>query len=93
MPTSRLSLIPVTRLFTIANNYGAEFQAEEWALYQTLSQSFNQLKTLIMYCEAKKDENVQRFSKVTTVANEYRIWENWYERRGITYLWVEIRMW
>ncbi|XP_071789676.1 dynein axonemal heavy chain 6-like isoform X2 [Asterias amurensis] len=52
----------VTRLFTIARNFNMPIQPEELALYQTLMPSFTHLKTVIIYCEAKKDENISKFS-------------------------------
>ncbi|XP_057306686.1 dynein axonemal heavy chain 6-like [Hydractinia symbiolongicarpus] len=53
----------ISRLFIIAFNYNADFSAEERALYQTLAPSFQQLKSLVLYCEAMKDENVRKFTK------------------------------
>lgn len=38
----------VSGLFQIATKFSLEFSAEEWALYQTLGPSFNQLK--VIFC-------------------------------------------
>ena len=37
----------VSGLFQIATKFSLEFSAEEWALYQTLGPSFNQLKVML----------------------------------------------
>ncbi|KAH9496161.1 Dynein heavy chain 6, axonemal [Bulinus truncatus] len=52
----------VNKLFTIAKVYKVTIKAEEMALYQTLSPSFQHLKSTILYCEAKKDDNIRKFS-------------------------------
>ncbi|XP_065071378.1 dynein axonemal heavy chain 6-like isoform X2 [Rhopilema esculentum] len=53
----------VSGLFQIAIKFSLDFSAEEWALYRTLGPSFTQLKATILYCEAKKDEHIQKFMK------------------------------
>nr|KAI8735296.1 dynein heavy chain 6; axonemal-like [Biomphalaria glabrata] len=52
----------VNKLFTVAKSYKVTIKAEEMALYQTLSPSFQHLKNTILYCEAKKDDNIRKFS-------------------------------
>ncbi|XP_033124826.1 dynein heavy chain 6, axonemal-like [Anneissia japonica] len=54
--------VVVTKLFTIANDFGAYIAPEELALYQTLMPSFQHLKSTIIACEARKDENISKFS-------------------------------
>ncbi|CAL1542608.1 unnamed protein product, partial [Lymnaea stagnalis] len=52
----------VNKMFTIAKTYKVYIQPEDMALYQTLSPSFQHLKSTILYCEAKKDDNIRKFS-------------------------------
>ncbi|XP_032239531.2 dynein axonemal heavy chain 6 isoform X3 [Nematostella vectensis] len=53
----------VTRLYSIARNFDLPIPPEELALYQMLMPSFQHLKSTILYCEAKRDENIQRFTR------------------------------
>ncbi|KAJ7369813.1 hypothetical protein OS493_036330 [Desmophyllum pertusum] len=71
----------VTRMYSIARNFEMSISAEELALYQTLMPSFQHLKSTILYCEAKKDENIQRYSRalddlIGTVRRELVIIKN-----------------
>ncbi|XP_063728306.1 dynein axonemal heavy chain 6-like isoform X2 [Symsagittifera roscoffensis] len=52
----------VTRLFTLIKDFDVPVHAEHQALFQTLGPSFQSLKSTILYCEAKKDENIRKFS-------------------------------
>ncbi|XP_071080158.1 dynein axonemal heavy chain 6-like [Haliotis cracherodii] len=52
----------VNKLFTIAKDYYVAIEPEDLALYQTLGPSFQHLKSTILYCEAKKDDNIRKFS-------------------------------
>ncbi|XP_075255484.1 dynein axonemal heavy chain 6-like isoform X3 [Convolutriloba macropyga] len=52
----------VTRLFTLIKDFEVPINAEDQALFQTLGPSFQSLKSTILYCEAKKDENIRKFS-------------------------------
>lgn len=52
----------VNKLFTIARDYNVSVHPEELALYKTLSPSFQHLKSTVLYCEAKKDDNIRTFS-------------------------------
>lgn len=53
----------VDQMFLVAFEYHIPFNAEEKALYQTLKPTFNHFKYLIEACEARKDSNIQKFSK------------------------------
>ncbi|XP_068088957.1 dynein axonemal heavy chain 14 isoform X3 [Hyperolius riggenbachi] len=52
----------VIQLYSVAKDYGITIQSEETALYQSLTPGFQQLKNAVLYCEAKKDEDVVKFS-------------------------------
>ncbi|XP_070577565.1 LOW QUALITY PROTEIN: dynein axonemal heavy chain 6-like [Ptychodera flava] len=52
----------VNKLFTISRDFDVPIQPEELAMYQTLMPSFQHLKSLILYCEAKKDDNIRKYS-------------------------------
>ncbi|XP_070181014.1 dynein axonemal heavy chain 6-like [Littorina saxatilis] len=52
----------VNKMFTIARDYNVDQQPEHLALYKTLAPSFQHLKSTILYCEAKKDDNIGKFS-------------------------------
>ncbi|KAL4237693.1 Dynein heavy chain 14 [Mactra antiquata] len=52
----------VNKLFTIAKDYNVQITDEQLALYQTLGPDFITLKNIILYCDAKKDENIRKFS-------------------------------
>ncbi|KAL8598272.1 hypothetical protein ACOMHN_035222 [Nucella lapillus] len=52
----------VNKMFTIARDYSVAVHPEELALYKTLAPSFQHLKSTILYCEAKKDDNIRKFS-------------------------------
>ena len=53
----------VNKLFTIAREYNVNITPEQLALYQTLGPDFMTLKNIILYCDAKKDENIRKFSR------------------------------
>ena len=53
----------VNKLFTIAKDYNVNVTPEQLALYQTLGPDFVTLKNIILYCDAKKDENIRKFSR------------------------------
>lgn len=52
----------VTKLYAIAKDFDVEVDAEEFALYQILGPSFQHLKTTLLWAEAKKDDNIRKFS-------------------------------
>ncbi|XP_056424426.1 dynein axonemal heavy chain 14 isoform X2 [Hyla sarda] len=52
----------VIQLYSVAKDYGIKIPSEETALYQSLIPSFQQLKSAVLFCEAKKDEDIVRFS-------------------------------
>eukprot|EP00058_Branchiostoma_floridae_P021106 XP_002606596.1 hypothetical protein BRAFLDRAFT_72653 [Branchiostoma floridae] len=62
LPILEREFTVVTRLFVIAKNFEVPVPPEELALYQTLAPSFQHLKSTILYCEAKKDDNIRKFS-------------------------------
>ncbi|XP_059157269.1 dynein axonemal heavy chain 6-like [Physella acuta] len=63
----------VNKMFTIAKSYQIYIKPEEMALYQTLAPSFQHLKTTILFCEAKKDDNIRKFSsQLETLINDIR---------------------
>ncbi|XP_071833092.1 dynein axonemal heavy chain 6-like isoform X4 [Apostichopus japonicus] len=62
LPSLEKEYVVVTRLFTIARDFDVIIEPEDLALYQTLMPSFQHLKSVIIYCEAKKDENIAKFS-------------------------------
>lgn len=53
----------VNKLFAIGRDYHVKVTDEEHALYQTLGPDFVTLKNIILFCEAKKDENIRKFSQ------------------------------
>lgn len=53
----------VNKLFTIAKDFSVKIEPEDLALYQTLGPSFQGLKNAILVGEAKKDENIRKFSQ------------------------------
>ncbi|XP_077989551.1 dynein axonemal heavy chain 6-like [Glandiceps talaboti] len=52
----------VNKMFTISKDFNVPIEAEELAMYQTLMPSFQHLKSLILYCGAKKDDNIRKYS-------------------------------
>ncbi|XP_067943512.1 dynein axonemal heavy chain 6-like [Watersipora subatra] len=62
MPALEREFNVVTRLYTIAKEFDVGVHPEHFALYQTLAPSFQHLKSTILYCEAKKEENIRVFS-------------------------------
>uniref|UniRef100_A0A8C5PZV6 AAA+ ATPase domain-containing protein n=1 Tax=Leptobrachium leishanense TaxID=445787 RepID=A0A8C5PZV6_9ANUR len=52
----------VTQLYSVARDYNVPISSEELALYQSLIPGFQHLKASVLYCEAKKDEGVVKFS-------------------------------
>ncbi|XP_075057079.1 dynein axonemal heavy chain 14 [Mixophyes fleayi] len=52
----------VIQLYSVAKDYGINISSEDTALYQSLIPSFQQLKSAVLFCEAKKDEDIIRFS-------------------------------
>ncbi|XP_035825271.1 dynein heavy chain 6, axonemal [Aplysia californica] len=63
----------VNKMFTIAKDYNIDIMPEDMALYQTLSPSFQHLKSTILYCEAKKDDNIRKFSsQLDTLISDIR---------------------
>ncbi|GFO34548.1 dynein heavy chain 1, axonemal, partial [Plakobranchus ocellatus] len=63
----------INKMFTIAKDYGIVLQPEDMALYQTLAPSFQHLKSTILYCEAKKDDNIRKFSsQLDTLINNIK---------------------
>ncbi|KAK7488391.1 hypothetical protein BaRGS_00020365, partial [Batillaria attramentaria] len=52
----------VNKMFTIARDYNVDIHPEDLALYKILAPSFQHLKSTILYCEAKKDDNIRKFS-------------------------------
>ncbi|XP_052105827.1 dynein axonemal heavy chain 6-like isoform X2 [Mytilus californianus] len=63
LPALENEFLLVNKLFTIAKDYLVNILPEEMALYQTLAPSFQGLKNTILYNEAKKDENIRKFSR------------------------------
>ncbi|XP_064622088.1 dynein axonemal heavy chain 6-like isoform X2 [Lineus longissimus] len=62
LPALEKEFIIVTKMFTIAKDFNVHLVPEELALYQTLAPSFQHLKSTILYCEAKKEENIRKYS-------------------------------
>ncbi|KAM5165262.1 dynein axonemal heavy chain 14 [Mantella aurantiaca] len=52
----------IIQLYSVAKDYGIGIPSEETAMYQSLTPSFQQLKSAVLYCEAKKDEDIVKFS-------------------------------
>ena len=52
----------VTKLFHIIQEFNIPLSPEQTAMFKNLPPSFSQMKATITYCEAKKDENIRRFS-------------------------------
>ncbi|XP_023930267.1 dynein heavy chain 6, axonemal [Lingula anatina] len=63
----------VTKMFSIAKDFDVAIPAEEFALYQTLAPSFQHLKSTVLFCEAKKEENIRKFSTdLDSLVNDIR---------------------
>nr|XP_018672447.1 dynein heavy chain 6, axonemal-like [Ciona intestinalis] len=62
MPALDKEYFVVTRLFTIIKQYGVYMDPENLAVFHTLVPAFQHLKSSILFCEAKKDDNILRFS-------------------------------
>lgn len=52
----------IIQLYSVAKDYGINIPSEETAMYQSLTPCFQQLKSMVLYCEAKKDEDIVKFS-------------------------------
>ncbi|XP_069810836.1 dynein axonemal heavy chain 14 isoform X3 [Dendropsophus ebraccatus] len=62
LPSLERQYSTVIQLYSVAKDYGIKIPSEETALYQSLIPSFQQLKSGVLFCEAKKDEDIVRFS-------------------------------
>ncbi|OCT79469.1 dynein heavy chain 14, axonemal [Xenopus laevis] len=62
VPSLEREYSTIMQLYSIANEYSIAISPEETAHYQSLIPSFQQLKSAILFYEAKKDENIVRFS-------------------------------
>nr|XP_039247972.1 dynein heavy chain 6, axonemal-like [Styela clava] len=62
MTTLEKEFAVVNRLFAIMRQYSVELDPEDTALYQTLVPTFQHLKSTVLFCQARKDENILRFS-------------------------------
>ncbi|XP_069582586.1 dynein axonemal heavy chain 14 [Ranitomeya imitator] len=62
LPSLERQYNTVIQLYSIAKDYGIRIPSEETALYQSLIPSFQQLKSAVLFCEAKKDEDIVKFS-------------------------------
>ncbi|XP_075719503.1 dynein axonemal heavy chain 14 isoform X3 [Rhinoderma darwinii] len=62
LPSLERQYNTVIQLYSVAKDYGINIPSEETALYQSLIPSFQQLKSAVLFCEAKKDEDIVKFS-------------------------------
>ncbi|EDV29505.1 uncharacterized protein TRIADDRAFT_51924 [Trichoplax adhaerens] len=62
LPSLEKEFTVVTKLFTLIRDFDIVMEGEELALYQTLMPTFTHLKSVIIQCEAKRDENIQKFT-------------------------------
>ncbi|KAM3930843.1 dynein axonemal heavy chain 14 [Leptodactylus fuscus] len=62
LPSLERQYSTVIQLYSVAKDYSINIPSEETALYQSLIPSFQQLKSAVLFCEAKKDEDIVRFS-------------------------------
>ncbi|XP_028393421.1 dynein heavy chain 6, axonemal-like isoform X2 [Dendronephthya gigantea] len=62
LPQLEQEFLKVNKLYSLAISFDVHVEPEEMALYQTLMPSFHNLKSTMLYCEAKKDENIMKFS-------------------------------
>ncbi|XP_071996145.1 dynein axonemal heavy chain 14 isoform X2 [Engystomops pustulosus] len=62
LPSLERQYSSVIQLYSVAKDYGMNIPSEETALYQSLIPGFQQLKSAVLFCEAKKDEDIVRFS-------------------------------
>lgn len=62
LPSLEQQYKTVIQLYSVAKDYGINIPSEETALYQSLIPSFQQLKSAVLFCEAKKDEDIVKFS-------------------------------
>eukprot|EP00079_Xenopus_tropicalis_P035681 XP_017949452.1 PREDICTED: dynein heavy chain 14, axonemal [Xenopus tropicalis] len=62
VPSLEREYSTIVQLYSIAKEYNMAISPEETAHYQSLIPSFQQLKSAVLFCEAKKDENIVRFS-------------------------------
>ncbi|XP_051780645.1 dynein axonemal heavy chain 6-like [Erpetoichthys calabaricus] len=61
MPSLEKEYNVVNQLYTIAKDYNITIDAEELALFQMLIPSFHTLRSTVLFCEAKRDENIIKF--------------------------------
>ncbi|KAG2467637.1 DYH6 protein, partial [Polypterus senegalus] len=61
MPSLEKEYNVVTQLYAIAKDYNITIDAEEFALFQMLIPSFHTLRSTVLFCEAKRDENIIKF--------------------------------
>uniref|UniRef100_H3AGF2 Dynein heavy chain linker domain-containing protein n=2 Tax=Latimeria chalumnae TaxID=7897 RepID=H3AGF2_LATCH len=62
VPSLEKEYTNVTQLYAIAYDYNISIPPEELALYQSLVPCFSQLKSSILFCQAKKDDNIIHFT-------------------------------
>ncbi|KAM8945402.1 dynein axonemal heavy chain 14 [Pelodytes ibericus] len=62
IPSLEKTYSTVIQLYSVAKDYSAPISEEELALYQSLIPGFQQLKSSVLFCEAKKDEGIVKFS-------------------------------
>ncbi|XP_063298016.1 dynein axonemal heavy chain 14 [Pelobates fuscus] len=62
VPSLEKKYTTVIQLYAVAKDYNVPISSEELALFQSLTPSFQQLKSSVLYCEAKKDEGIVKFS-------------------------------
>lgn len=62
IPTLERQYQFLIQLYAIASEYQIAISPEELALYQHLVPSFQHLKSTVMICETKRDDNIFKFS-------------------------------
>lgn len=62
MVTLEKEFVIVNRFFAIIHQYSISLNPEDIALYQTLVPTFQHLKSTVLFCQARKDENILKFS-------------------------------
>ncbi|XP_069464806.1 dynein axonemal heavy chain 14 [Ambystoma mexicanum] len=62
LPSLEKEYNTVIQLYSVAKDYSISVPEEELAIYQTLIPSFQRLKSSILFCEARKDEDIIKFS-------------------------------
>ncbi|XP_063775070.1 dynein axonemal heavy chain 14 isoform X3 [Pseudophryne corroboree] len=62
LPSMETQYNTIIQLYAVAKDYSINIPIEDTALYQSLIPSFQQLKSAVLFCQAKKNEDIIQFS-------------------------------